>query len=120
MERIDAMTNQLSVQVSQVVGIAEHHVSGPFGLVAGPVIVDFGGVGEEPGRERMDAAQQPVQLPDPIHPGLLIRQFLSPGKILNLHETVILPNVVDAFGVHLLRQPFPTVEHDVGVERKPT
>lgn len=51
---------------------------------------------------------------------LTIHQALSLGQVGDPGETVILLQVIETSGLHLARQPFPSVEAHLNGERKPS
>jgi hypothetical protein len=68
----------------------------------------------------MHPSQEPAQLPPPLDPRLLVRQFLSTFKLADLEKAIIPPQVPDPSGVHLPGKPLSTARHHMHVKGKPT
>jgi hypothetical protein len=55
----------------------------------------------------------------PSYLGLLIEQLLRLSEVVDLGETVALADVLQPSWPHLLSQPFPSIQTDLGRKRKP-
>src|ERR1700736_4824393 len=96
--------------------MVEDDIEGPLVLVSGPGVgdgmftEDLGVDGVEPLR---DAVEQ-------LGLELTIHQALRFGPVGNPGKAVVLLQVIQTGGMHLSRQPFPSVEADLNGEREPS
>src|SRR2546422_744873 len=68
----------------------------------------------------IELASDAVEQLGPFRFELTIHQALSLGPVGNVREAVIMLQVLQAGGLHLSRQPFPSVEADLNGEREPS
>jgi hypothetical protein len=69
---------------------------------------------------RVELASDAVEQLGPFNFELTIHQALSFGPVGNVREAVIMLQVLQTGGLHLSRQPFPSVEADLNGEREPS
>ncbi|MBF8274790.1 MAG: hypothetical protein HW380_3895 [Magnetococcales bacterium] len=110
--------HQLRVKVPQCGGIPEHEVRRPFALECGPVVINRKG-GKHLLVERIQGTGNPTQKVWPGSAQLLVHQALRLHGIGDPWKAVVASLIGQADGVHLPSQPFPTVDANLDVERKP-
>ena len=72
------------------------------------------------GMNGIELASDAVEQLGPFSFELTIHQALSFGPVGNVREAVIMLQVLQIGGLHLSRQPFPSVEADLNGEREPS
>src|SRR6266576_5931779 len=99
--------------------MVENHIESPLVLVNRPVIGD-GVFTEDLAMKRVELASDAVEQLGPFNFELTIHQALSFGPVGDPGKTVVLLQVIETSGLHLSRQPFPSVEADLNGEREPS
>src|SRR5260370_17765267 len=94
-------------------------MEGPLVLVNGPIVGE-GVLAKDLGMNGIELASDAVEQLGPFNFELTIHQALSFGPVGNVREAVIMLQVLQTGGLHLSRQPFPSVEADLNGEREPS
>jgi len=112
------MVHPAWIEVPQVGRMVENHIESPLVLVSRPVIGD-GVFTEDLGVNGVKLASDAVEQLGPSGFELTIHQALSFRPVGDPGETVVMLQVIETSGLHLLRQPFPSVQADLHGEREP-
>src|SRR3984893_6830614 len=99
--------------------MVENHLESPLVLVSRPVIGD-GVFTEDLGMNGVELASDAVEQLGPFNFELTIHQALSFRPVGDPGKTVVMLQVIETSGLHLSRQPFPSVEADLNGEREPS
>src|SRR3989442_13656673 len=99
--------------------MVEDDIEGPLVLVSGPV-VGGGKFTEDLGVNGVELLRDAVEQLGPFGLELTIHQALRFGPVGNPGKAVVLLQVIQTGGMHLSRQPFPSVEADLNGEREPS
>ena len=113
------MVHPAWIEVPQVSRMVENHIESPLVLVSRPVIRD-GVFTEDLAMNGVELASDAVEQLGPFSFELTIHQALSFGPVGKVREAVIMLQVLQTGGLHLPRQPFPSVEADLNGKREPS
>ena len=112
------MVHPAWIEVPQVGRVAEDDIEGPLVLVSRPIIED-GIFTEDLGMNGVELASDAVEQLGPFGFELTVHQALSFRPVGDPRETVVMLQVIEPSGLHLSRQPFPSVQADLYGEREP-
>src|ERR1700683_5104342 len=113
------MVHPAWIEVPKVSRMVENHIESPLVLVSRPVIRD-GVFTEDLAMNGVELASDAVEQLGPFSFELTIHQALSFGPVGKVREAVIVLQVLQTGGLHLPRQPFPSVAADLHGKREPS
>ena len=112
------MVDPARIEVPKVGRLVEDDIEGPLVLVDGPVIGE-GMFTKDLGMNGVELASDVVEQLGPSGFELTIHQALSFRPVGDPGKTVVMLQVIETGGLHLPRQPFPSVDADLDGEREP-